>query len=138
MDRAIKINNAVKRAADAAAKLFSVRRRSAAEDGAVTCEVVRDLIPLYADGAASERTRSFVEGHLAICADCAEYYRMVRAASKDKRAAGRAGRLGVGGFAGIAGRIRRRRAIYASAAALTLAVSLACNLFILLYRGTNK
>ena len=137
MDRAIKINAAARRAATAAAGLF-LRHKTAEEDGAAACEVVRDLIPLYADGAASERARAFVESHLRVCADCVGYYRMVKAASREKRASERAGRIGVGGFAGVAGRIRRRRAVYTLLAALALAVSLGLNLFILFSRGTDR
>lgn len=139
MDRAIKFKKAAKRAATAAAELLNPRRHdSAGENVAVVCEVARDLIPLYADGAASGRTRSFLESHLRVCSDCASYYRMVKAAPRKKLAAERAGRLGVGGFADVAGRIRRRRAVWASLAALALAVSLGINLFILLSRGMDK
>ena len=34
------------------------------------CEVIRDLLPLYADDACSEESRRLVEGHLAECPDC--------------------------------------------------------------------
>ena len=34
------------------------------------CEVIRDLLPLYADDACSRASRTLVEGHLAGCADC--------------------------------------------------------------------
>ena len=34
------------------------------------CEVIRDLLPLYADDACSEESRRLVEGHLAECQDC--------------------------------------------------------------------
>lgn len=36
----------------------------------VSCEVVRDLLPLYAEGLASEGSRTLVEEHLAGCPDC--------------------------------------------------------------------
>ena len=35
------------------------------------CAVVRDLLPLYVDGACSEPSRELVEDHLRTCADCA-------------------------------------------------------------------
>ena len=35
------------------------------------CEVVRDLLPLYADDACSEKSRSLVEEHLRECPECA-------------------------------------------------------------------
>ena len=34
------------------------------------CEVIRDLLPLYADRACSERSRTMVEEHLQECPDC--------------------------------------------------------------------
>ena len=34
------------------------------------CEVIRDLLPLYADEACSETSRGLVEAHLAECDDC--------------------------------------------------------------------
>ena len=37
------------------------------------CEVIRDLIPLVIDEAASEGSRDAVSTHLAICPDCAAY-----------------------------------------------------------------
>ena len=34
------------------------------------CEVIRDLLPLYQDGACSEESRGLVEAHLKECEDC--------------------------------------------------------------------
>ena len=34
------------------------------------CDVIRDLLPLYADKACSERSREMVEDHLEECPDC--------------------------------------------------------------------
>lgn len=36
----------------------------------IGCEVVRDLLPLYADNAVSDASRALVEGHLSRCEDC--------------------------------------------------------------------
>ena len=38
----------------------------------VSCEVIRDLLPLYAEDIASKDTRMLVEGHLESCPDCAK------------------------------------------------------------------
>lgn len=38
----------------------------------MSCEVIRDLLPLYADGALSDESRALVERHLAECGDCRE------------------------------------------------------------------
>ena len=34
------------------------------------CEIIRDLLPLYADDVCSERSRQLIEEHLAGCPDC--------------------------------------------------------------------
>jgi len=36
----------------------------------ITCKVIEDLMPLYADGICSEDTRTVVEHHTAECAEC--------------------------------------------------------------------
>lgn len=38
------------------------------------CELIRDIAPLYRDGALSEGGKKIVEEHLAQCAVCREYY----------------------------------------------------------------
>ena len=40
----------------------------------ITCEVVKDLLPLYVDGILSEDSRILVEEHLAVCPSCQLYY----------------------------------------------------------------
>ena len=64
-----------------ASRIFR-RARHAGSGSVIPCEVARDLIPLYADGAASEETRSLVGAHLAECKSCADYYRFVKMAAK--------------------------------------------------------
>lgn len=36
----------------------------------ITCDVIRDLLPLYAEGLASESSKKLVEEHLAQCENC--------------------------------------------------------------------
>lgn len=36
----------------------------------ISCEIIRDLLPLYVDEAVSEETKEFVEEHLFTCEDC--------------------------------------------------------------------
>lgn len=38
----------------------------------VTCNVIEDLLPLYADGICSEDTRTIIEHHVAVCPECRE------------------------------------------------------------------
>lgn len=40
----------------------------------ITCEVIKDLLPLYVDGVLSEDSRKLVEEHLQSCKECREYY----------------------------------------------------------------
>ena len=42
------------------------------------CDVIRDLLPLYADEACSEKSRTLVNEHLLDCADCREMLRKLR------------------------------------------------------------
>ena len=44
----------------------------------IKCEVIRDLLPLYADGVASEESRALIEEHLKECADCREYLKLLQ------------------------------------------------------------
>jgi len=43
-----------------------------------TCDVIRDLLPLYADDACSQESRNLVENHLAECPDCAGMLKRLR------------------------------------------------------------
>ena len=36
----------------------------------LSCNVIRDLLPLYRDGVCADETRTLVEEHLAGCASC--------------------------------------------------------------------
>ena len=36
----------------------------------LNCNVIRDLLPLYADQICSEESRGLVEEHLTDCSDC--------------------------------------------------------------------
>lgn len=40
----------------------------------ITCSVIKDLLPLYADGVVSEDTRRIVAEHLENCSDCRKIY----------------------------------------------------------------
>ncbi len=46
----------------------------------MNCGVIRDLLPLYADGVAGDETRALVEQHLETCAGCREELARMRAA----------------------------------------------------------
>ena len=35
-----------------------------------SCEIIRDLLPLYVDGVCSDKTKQYVEEHVAECEEC--------------------------------------------------------------------
>ena len=39
----------------------------------ISCDVIRDLLPLYKDDVCSEKSKDLIEGHLPECEDCREY-----------------------------------------------------------------
>ena len=45
---------------------------------AVDCNVIRDLLPLYADEVCSEASRSMVDEHVRNCSDCADMLRRLQ------------------------------------------------------------
>lgn len=46
----------------------------------LSCAVIRDLLPLYADGACSDETAALVEEHTGACPECRELLEKMRAA----------------------------------------------------------
>ncbi|HPF88095.1 MAG TPA: zf-HC2 domain-containing protein [Candidatus Limiplasma sp.] len=44
------------------------------------CNIVRDLMPLYIDGVASEESKQYIEAHIKQCAQCKTYLEGMRAA----------------------------------------------------------
>lgn len=49
----------------------------------ITCEVIKDLLPLYVDDVLSPDSRAIVEEHLSYCSECKEYYQMLKAPGED-------------------------------------------------------
>ena len=43
------------------------------------CEVIRDLLPLYAENMVSEKSRALTEEHLAECEPCRQYLQALTA-----------------------------------------------------------
>jgi hypothetical protein len=43
----------------------------------IKCEVIKDLLPIYADGLTSEVTNTEIEKHLAGCEDCNKFYKEI-------------------------------------------------------------
>lgn len=42
------------------------------------CGIIRDLLPLYNDGAASEESKKAIEEHLKVCPDCRKYNKRIK------------------------------------------------------------
>ena len=42
------------------------------------CGIIRDLLPLYLDEVAAAESRAAVEEHIAVCAECAQLYRLMQ------------------------------------------------------------
>ena len=42
------------------------------------CDIIRDLLPLYADDVVSDASREIIEDHLPDCPDCREYLKKIR------------------------------------------------------------
>ena len=49
------------------------------------CDIIRDLLPLYADDACSEASRETVEAHLRKCPECASYLEKIRTSEAEDR-----------------------------------------------------
>ncbi len=48
----------------------------------VTCDVIKDLIPLYVDDVLSEDSKTLVDEHLEGCAGCMDYYNSLKEPDK--------------------------------------------------------
>ena len=45
----------------------------------ISCDIIRDLLPLYKDNVCSDASKDMVEDHLSVCQDCQEYYEQMNA-----------------------------------------------------------
>ena len=48
------------------------------------CPAVKDLLPLYEDGALSRETEELVSGHLRQCGACRAYYEEMKGVEPDR------------------------------------------------------
>ena len=48
------------------------------------CDIVRDILPLYVDGACSEASAEMVKEHLNACADCNAIYQKLLSQHRTK------------------------------------------------------
>ena len=45
----------------------------------ISCDIVRDLLPLYKDNVCSDASKDMVEDHLSGCENCRAYYEKMSA-----------------------------------------------------------
>lgn len=94
------------------------------------CNIIRDILPLYADKMVSADTASFVEEHLAGCAECHAELEKLKVTDVIESAVSDAENNDEKRLKAFAGKINRKRHILISAfaAVLLLAVLLGCSL----------
>lgn len=92
----------------------------------ISCNIIRDLLPLYAEDLASEDTRSLVDEHLSCCEDCAKQLEHM------KKAAPVVVDASPETLNKVKKTIRRRRAVSVLAAVMTL-LTLACGVLTYLF-----
>ena len=92
----------------------------------ISCNIIRDLLPLYAEDLASEDTRTMVEEHLCTCEDCTE------ALNDMKKKAPVPVEVAPDSLQKVKKTIRRKRVLSVTAALLTL-ITLASAVFTFLF-----
>ena len=85
----------------------------------ITCEVIRDLLPLYVDDVLSPDSRALVEEHLGTCEGCAEYYHLLKEPEGDCRKMKTNGEKAA--LKKIKGTLKRRRLITVLVTAVCIA-----------------
>ena len=90
----------------------------------VTCSTIRDLLPLYVDGAVGEDTRALAAEHLEGCAACQGVYEGMRDAAAASAESG---------IPPLGRTWRRKRLLLAGSAALA-AIAVLCGAFLLFSR----
>lgn len=87
------------------------------------CNIVRDLLPLYVEGLASNDSREYVDTHLAVCPECAAELEHMREPAAEA-ATCEASSAGAAPLKGIKRRLRARRVRTALCVALLVAAAL--------------
>ncbi len=95
------------------------------------CEIVRDLLPLYADDSASKETREQIGIHLITCKECRDYYKEIKSYHEDFDTA-KAIPESDKEFGEVMNRLRRRKIIRRSLFTTAIIASVAVNAVILL------
>ncbi len=95
------------------------------------CDIVRDLLPLYADGGSSKETKEQIAIHLITCKDCRDYLNEI------KKDVGKSARSEVipqsdRHFGEVMNRLRRRKIVRRSLVTAAIITSVAINTVLIL------
>lgn len=81
----------------------------------MTCEIVKDLIPMYVDKTASAETDEAVRNHIQNCPDCRSFCRLCRIAEEKSRFEKEDGYVNASAdsieqkYAGLSKKLKRRK-----------------------------
>ena len=95
------------------------------------CEIVRDLLPLFADNSCSKEAKDEVALHLITCKNCRDYYKEIKSYHEvegDDSSIPYSDRH----FGEVVNRLRRRKIIRRSLVATAIIASLAINAVLLI------
>jgi len=86
----------------------------------ITCEVIRDLLPLYVDDVLSSDSRVLVEEHLETCEGCTDYYHALKEPEGNDKQMKKADETAA--FKRIKGTLKKKRLITILVTAVCMAV----------------
>ena len=94
------------------------------------CDIVRDLLPLYADDSCSDATTKAIEAHLVTCHGCRDYLKEIKSYHDGEISEEIPG--SDPDFAEVMNKLRRRKIIRRSIFATAIITSVAINAVLLL------
>lgn len=86
----------------------------------ISCDIIRDILPLYAEDLVSDATRALVDDHLCTCDPCTRQLGIL------KKAAQLPVEVDTGALKRVGDTIRRRRILTVAAAVMTVLTILVC------------
>ena len=94
------------------------------------CEIVRDLLPLYADDSCSSAAAKSIDAHLVTCAQCRDYLKQIQSFHEDAPTDEIPD--SAPDFAEVINKLRRRKIVRRSIFAASIITSVAINAVLLL------
>lgn len=95
------------------------------------CDIVRDLLPLYADGSTSRETKEQIAIHLITCKECRDYLNEIKKDTQ-KKSSPEVIPQSDRHFGEVMNRLRRRKIVRRSLVTAAIITSLAINTVLLL------